>query len=92
MRDSPRCRYISSYDGVTRCCHHVHAQAFCRWHYQALLQGEITEEGYLSDSLSDQVRRREINYFGIHPEAVLVGPGSEPLPEGHGDPDTCGRG
>lgn len=82
MPDSLRCRYISTYDGVTRCCHPVLAQEFCRGHYEALLQGEITEEGYLSDSLSDQVRRRELNYLGIQPEAVLVGPGSEPLPAG----------
>lgn len=92
MRDSPRCRYISTHGGVIRCRHPVHAQAFCRWHYRALLQGEITEEGYLSDSLSDQVRRREINYFGVHPEAVLVGPGSEAVPGGGGDPEADGPG
>jgi len=75
-----------------RCCHRVHAQGFCRTHYHALLAGEITPEGYLSDSLSDQVRRREINYFGVHPEAVLVGPGSSVPPAGSGEPDGEGRG
>jgi hypothetical protein len=38
------------------------------------------------------VRRREINYYGVHPEAVLVGPGSEPLSGERGDPDSAGRG
>ena len=76
MSESQNCRYISTYDGVTRCCHAAHAQGFCRFHYTAFLAGEITPEGYLSDDLSDQVRRRALNYHGIQPEAVLVGPGS----------------
>jgi hypothetical protein len=76
MSESTTCRYISTYDGVTRCRHGAYAQGFCRFHYAAYLAGEITEEGYLSDGLSDQVRRRAINYHGIQPDAVLVGPGS----------------
>lgn len=73
---SESCRFISSHDGVSRCRSPVYAQGFCRFHYEAYLEGEITWEGYLSDELSDQARRREINYHGIHPQAVLVGPGS----------------
>ena len=75
-----RCRYITSYDGVSRCEHAVHAQRFCRFHYTALLDGDITPEGYLADTLSDQIRRREINFHGILLDAVKVGPGSEPTP------------
>lgn len=75
---SPRCRYISSYDGVSRCSHEVFAQRFCRYHYRAYLERAITEEGHLVDTLSDQVRRRQINFHGIRPEGVLVGPGSKP--------------
>jgi len=74
----PRCVFISSYDGVSRCRHAAHAQGFCRFHYAALLAGEISPEGYIMDTLSDQVRRREINFHGIRPAAVLVGPGSGP--------------
>ena len=92
MQDTQRCGYISTYDGVMRCSHPVLAQGFCRYHYQALQSGEITPEGYLSDSLSDQVRRREINYFGVQPEAVLVGPGSATHPVTGSDPDGEGRG
>ncbi|MFQ5670357.1 MAG: hypothetical protein ACE5HD_07565 [Acidobacteriota bacterium] len=73
-----RCRFISSYDGVSRCRHSEYAQDFCRFHYRAYLAGEITVQGYLVDGLSDQVRRRAINYHGIQPPAVLVGPGSPP--------------
>ena len=74
---SPRCRYISSYDGVTRCSHGVYSQEFCRFHYEAYVAGEVTAEGYLVDTLSDQVRRRQINFHGVQPEAVLVRPGSD---------------
>ncbi|MFQ5718214.1 MAG: hypothetical protein ACE5IK_01580 [Acidobacteriota bacterium] len=70
------CHYISTHDGVSRCRDGVYAQGFCRFHYECLVRGEITPEGYLDDSLSDQVRRREINYHGISPPGVLVGPGS----------------
>ena len=74
--DRTRCLYTSSHDGVSRCADEVHAQRFCRFHYQCLLVGEISREGYLADTLSDQVRRREINYHGVQFEGVLVGPGS----------------
>ena len=70
------CGFISSYDGVMRCSHTVHSQGFCRFHYQALQMGEITLEGYIVDSLSDQVRRRKINFHGVQPPDVQVGPGS----------------
>jgi hypothetical protein len=79
MPPAPHCRYISSYDGYSRCTHGVHAQGFCRFHYQACAAGDITAEGYLADTLSDQVRRREINFHGIAPAAVYVGPGSGPV-------------
>ena len=79
MKLEPRstCRYISSYDGVLRCQDPAHAQGFYRFHYDACRAGEITPEGYIVDSLSDQVRRRQINFHGIRPAAVMVGPGSE---------------
>jgi hypothetical protein len=76
MSQQSNCRYISTYDGVSHCSHGAYAQGFCRFHYTAFLAGEISGEGYLSDNLSDQVRRRAINYHGIQPDAVLVGPGS----------------
>ena len=76
MESRERCRFISSYDGVSRCGHETHAQRFCRFHYRAFRNGEITPEGYLADTLSDQVRRREINFHGIRPHGVVVGPGS----------------
>lgn len=76
VADESGCLYISTHDGVSRCTHRIYAQRFCRFHYRCYLNGEITQEGYLADTLSDQVRRREINYHGIRPEGVQVGPGS----------------
>jgi hypothetical protein len=89
MKHLHRCRYISTYDGVTRCAHEVFAQRFCRFHYEAFLAGEVTAEGYLADTLSDQVRRRQINFHGVHPDQILVGPGSGPLT---GDCESGGGG
>ncbi len=76
MPETETCRYISSYDGCTHCQDPAYAQGFCRFHYQAYQAGEVTAEGYLDDRLSDQARRRAINFHGISPEAVYVGPGS----------------
>jgi hypothetical protein len=73
---APRCRFISSYDGVMRCADPTHAQGFCRFHYDAWRAGEISDEGHIKDHLSDQIRRRAINYHGISPPDVLVGEGS----------------
>ena len=78
MSTSENCRYISTYDGHSRCRDQVHAQGFCRFHYQAYVAGDITAEGYLADHLSDQSRRRAINFHGVNPDAVYVGPGSIP--------------
>jgi hypothetical protein len=43
----------------------AYLEGFCKFHYRALQQGEINENGVLNERLSDQQRRREINYHGI---------------------------
>jgi hypothetical protein len=40
-------------------------EGFCRFHFGALQNGEINEHGVINERLTDQVRRREINYHGI---------------------------
>lgn len=70
----PRCRFITSYDGVTRCREAVYFHDFCEFHFEAYLRGEIDARGHISEELSDQRRRREINYYGIDlPPAVPAG-------------------
>ncbi|MBI4161640.1 MAG: hypothetical protein HY509_04255 [Acidobacteria bacterium] len=60
-----RCRFVTSYGGVIRCRESVYFHDFCQFHFEAYLRGELDERGHISEELSDQKRRREINYYGI---------------------------
>ena len=62
-----RCRFVTSWGGVARCADEVHRQGFCRFHFECFRNGEITERGLISERLSDQTRRREINYQALRP-------------------------
>lgn len=59
------CRFRTSYGGARFCQDPVYLEGFCKFHHEALLRGEINELGVISERLSDQGRRREINYHGI---------------------------
>ena len=59
------CRFRTSYGGALFCQDSVYLEGFCRFHYGALQSGEINEHGVLNELLTDQIRRREINYHGI---------------------------
>jgi hypothetical protein len=59
-----KCRYVTQFDGVTHCSEKPYDMGFCRFHRECLDLGEIDEDGVLSDSVTSQRRRREINYFG----------------------------
>ena len=59
------CKFRTSYGGVIFCEDAVYLDGFCKFHHQALQNGEINGNGVLSEKLSDQRRRREINYHGI---------------------------
>jgi hypothetical protein len=59
------CRFRTSYGGALFCQDPVYLEGFCRFHYRALQQGEINANGVLNELVSDQARRREINYHGI---------------------------
>ena len=68
---NPTCRFLTSYDGVTRCRERQYFHGFCEFHFEAYLRREIDAAGHISENLSDQKRRREINYYGIElPPAV----------------------
>jgi hypothetical protein len=59
------CRFVTEFDGVSTCQDPAWDLGFCRFHREALDQGDIDEDGVMSDSVSDQKRRRAINYHGM---------------------------
>ena len=59
------CRFRTSFGGALFCQDPVYLEGFCRFHHDALQQGEINESGVINERLADQARRREINYHGI---------------------------
>ena len=59
------CSFRTSYGGSRFCQDPVYLEGFCRFHHDALLRGEINEYGIINERVSDQHRRREINYHGI---------------------------
>lgn len=67
------CKFRTSWGGARFCEDPVYLEGFCRFHHAALRRGEINESGIINELVSDQKRRREINYHGIAiPEAVYV--------------------
>jgi hypothetical protein len=59
------CRFRTSYGGALFCQDAVYLEGFCKFHHRAYRRGEINEYGVINERLSDQVRRREINFHGI---------------------------
>jgi len=59
------CRFRTSYGGALFCQDSIYLEGFCRFHFDALQKGEINERGIINERLSDQDRRREINFHGI---------------------------
>ncbi|HKQ61445.1 MAG TPA: hypothetical protein VJS92_09130 [Candidatus Polarisedimenticolaceae bacterium] len=59
------CKFRTSYGGAWFCQDPPYLEGFCKFHYAALERGEINDHGVLNELLSDQRRRREINYHGI---------------------------
>ena len=67
---SEPCRFVSSLGGVYRCPDTVYRQGFCHFHFDAFLQGEILPNGQISERLTDQHRRRALNYHRLPAEMV----------------------
>jgi hypothetical protein len=59
------CRFRTSYGGARFCQDSVYLEGFCKFHFAALQRGEINENGVINEKISDQTRRRQINYHGI---------------------------
>jgi hypothetical protein len=64
------CRFLSSLGAIYHCSDPVYREGFCRFHFQAFRDGEVLPNGQLNERLTDQHRRREINYHGVPPEAA----------------------
>ena len=59
------CRFRTSFGGAAFCQQPIYLEGFCKFHYRALADGEINDNGVINERLGDQARRREINYYGI---------------------------
>ena len=65
MRGMKQCRFRTSYGGAMYCADTPYLEGFCKFHFRALQAGEINENGVINERISDQIRRREINFHGI---------------------------
>ena len=65
--ESTTCRFVSSLGGVHRCLDLPYREGFCRFHFDAFVNGEILLNAQISEHLTDQHRRRALNYHGLPP-------------------------
>ena len=66
------CRFTTSWGGVERCSEPVYRLGFCRFHFDCYRRGEIDIRGVISERVTDQERRRQINFHGLPgPSATL---------------------
>jgi len=76
-----RCRFRSSFGGNLHCAESVYHYGFCRFHFECYSRGEILAHGQINEKLTDQVRRRTINFYGIAlPRETYVEPSPESGP------------
>ena len=61
-----RCRFTSSWGGVARCGEPADRLGFCRFHFECYMRGEILANGQINEKLTDQARRRAINFHGLN--------------------------
>jgi len=59
------CRFRTSNGGAQFCQDPAYLEGLCRFHYAAFQAGEINENCVINEQLSNQIRRREINFHGI---------------------------
>ena len=69
-RSLTHCKFRTSFGGSLFCQHTPYLEGYCEFHYRALQADEINEYGVLNERLSDQNRRREINFYGIKRDPV----------------------
>ena len=59
------CRFRTSHGGARFCQDAPYLEGCCKFHFGALQNGEINQHGVINELLTDQIRRREINFYGI---------------------------
>ncbi len=59
------CRFTTSWGGVARCSGPAYRLGFCRFHFECQRLGEIDVRGVISERVTDQKRRRQINFHGL---------------------------
>jgi len=62
------CRFTTSWGGVARCGEPAYRLGFCRFHFECYAAGEIDIRGVISERVTDQERRRRINFHALPPE------------------------
>jgi hypothetical protein len=65
-----RCRFTTSWGGVARCAEPAFRLGFCRFHFECYRSGEIDIRGVISERVTDQERRRQINFHGLTKESA----------------------
>ena len=72
------CRFRSSFGGDRHCSDVIYHYGLCRFHFECYSRGEILANGQINEKLTDQVRRRTINFHGIQvPGSTYVNSPSE---------------
>ena len=66
-----RCRFTTSWGGVARCSEPAYRLGFCRFHFDCYRRGEIDIRGVISERVTDQERRRQINFHGLPRESAM---------------------
>lgn len=59
------CRFRSSYGGDLHCTDQPYQLGLCAFHFECYLAGEILANGQINEKLTDQIRRRVINFHGV---------------------------
>ena len=67
-----RCRFTSSWGGVVRCGEPAYRLGFCHFHFDCYVRGEIDIRGVISERVTDQERRRQINFHGLPSERTTT--------------------
>lgn len=67
------CKFRTSHGGALFCQDSVYCEGFCKFHHAAFRKGDLNEHGVINELVSDQRRRREINFHGVRfPEGVYA--------------------
>jgi len=56
---------------VQRCGEPAYRIGFCRFHFECYRRGEIDIRGVISERVTDQQRRRQINFHGLRQESAM---------------------